>query len=393
MNCDFVHNRLRLYFGNNLSEEELKLFTEHTNNCVNCQEEINNHKKYFTLLMRAEPGFDPPENLIEKISDGLMGLEKDSEEIKKLDKKEFENTIKKALKASKLSNMNSISGKSEKFRNLKSRIKKILWIILITMGFAAAGILIYLNISFSNEPWKLNSSSGEYSINGSPSNSNELFKGDILLTGENTSSKIDVPKTSSINVCPKSQLVILSAEEKNNIIRLIRGDFNFRTYSKYPFLVVEIENILVLDHRANYSTQIDNEKNLVIEVLDGFVEVKYADLRIPIGRGYKLEIKNGNNVGVPYRISASPVLIEELNKYLFESGGLESLQNLLSAAAEEDAITLWSLIRRVNKNEILMLYDKLNNFYPVPDGVTKRLVMNLKQEILDLWWSEIEWQL
>ena len=389
MNCEFVNNRINDYFEKNLSEDDLKKFKEHSLSCPDCQQNLTQYKKYFNLLERVEPGFEPPENLLENISDGLMGETKEQTSETKFDKKELDDTIKQALKLSKKD-----TDTSERDDSAKLKISlKVPLIILTFLGIAAAAILIYLNIDFTNEPWKIDQVEGKYSINNSPTGYKDLKKDDIVFTNESSSLRIEVPATSFITLNGNTQVVISNTEDKNNVVKLIKGGIKVKTYTSQPFLKIKTDIAELTDLHAKYSMEVDNDKNYKIQVDEGLIVFSSLNLQTPIGAGYYLEMKNGYDLGVPYRLNASPVLIEELDKYLFKSGGLESLQNILSAAVEEDAVTLWNLIRRVDKNEIILLYDKLNTFYPVPEGVTKRLVMNLKKDILDLWWQEIEWQL
>jgi len=384
MNCEFIKNNVVEYNKKLLSEDERKDFEEHLVNCESCNSVMLRHRKYFDLLKRLDPGFEPPDGLLEEFSDSMIKESKASSD-SILGKKEM-NSIKKALSSRK---KEVVSSDTKTHFTVSKKTLASLFVFCLII----AAIYFYFNYNFSNAPWSVKTIKGNYSVDGVTSIKSDLFEGENLLTEIDSEVEIRIPKSSKVLVNENSLVSIVQARDGDNILYLKQGGIVVTSESITPSLTIKTDHSKLHDKGGKYSFSIDRLNSQFVRVINGIVVLEFNNILTPIGAGYVCEIVTGQTLGVPYREEASQLLKDELNKYLYENGGIASLQTVLFEAKEEDSITLWNLINRVDKNELVILYDRLNQIYPVPEGVTKKRVLGLSKEVLDLWWNEIEWQL
>jgi len=96
-------------------------------------------------------------------------------------------------------------------------------------------------------------------------------------------------------------------------------------------------------------------------------------------------------MSVPAFNISSSIVPAWLDQYLFEGKKIQSLNKILDASKSVDAITLWNLLKRVIPGHRGLVYEKLNEFVPQPENVTKEGILTLNEQMLQLWLTEIEW--
>ena len=58
---------------------------------------------------------------------------------------------------------------------------------------------------------------------------------------------------------------------------------------------------------------------------------------------------------------------------------------MLNHSRARDTLTLWHLLPRVNENDRVRVYEKMESFAPPPAGVTREGVLKLDQAMLGQW--------
>jgi hypothetical protein len=112
---------------------------------------------------------------------------------------------------------------------------------------------------------------------------------------------------------------------------------------------------------------------------------------IPAGAACATRPKVGP--GTPYSEDASAEFRSALTRFDFEDTTSQQRSQdvaiVLSEARNRDALTLWHLLVRVDDEQRVLVYDRLNRFVPPPATVTKEGILRLDQPMLDLWWNEL----
>ena len=73
-----------------------------------------------------------------------------------------------------------------------------------------------------------------------------------------------------------------------------------------------------------------------------------------------MNVLNGSGVSVPYYSNSDLIESSLLDEYLF-NGKMETiLSSIIESSAEHDAILLWNLLQRVEPEQRIVVYEKLN---------------------------------
>jgi hypothetical protein len=67
-----------------------------------------------------------------------------------------------------------------------------------------------------------------------------------------------------------------------------------------------------------------------------------------------------------------------------------NLEWLLSEARPRDTLTLWHLLSRVEGEDRQRVYERMVALVPPPENVTREGILNLNEEMLQLWKDKLE---
>jgi hypothetical protein len=101
----------------------------------------------------------------------------------------------------------------------------------------------------------------------------------------------------------------------------------------------------------------------------------------------------GLGPGTPHYEDTSEAFRAALTMLDVKGGSAEArataLGRVLAEARERDVVTLWHLLARVDAGERDRVFDRLTQFVPPPDGVTRDGVRAGRQDMLDAWWDKL----
>lgn len=276
--------------------------------------------------------------------------------------------------------------KPEKKRQFRINKKYIIYglsLVLIVMA------LYYINFGGNN--WTIFSKYGLVTINDGPAHNNQkLSKGDLITTGEGSSATIEIQNIGKIKLSPESSIERLEAD---NTAKLIKGNLQISTESENDYLYLQVPRASVESYYLSndYSISMDEIGNVITKVTSGWLQVVSENSISILPEGYSIRILEGKGISIPAFHISSSIVPAWLDQYLFEGGKTETLNLILDASKEVDAITLWNLLKRVILGHRGLVYQKLNEYVPHPEGVTKEGALTLNEEMMHIWLEEIEW--
>jgi len=110
--------------------------------------------------------------------------------------------------------------------------------------------------------------------------------------------------------------------------------------------------------------------------------------------GASCATRPGVGPGTPYFDDATDVFRRALARLDFQPGTEETkipdLDLLLMDARPRDTLTLWNLLGRVEGNDRVRVYERIAGFSPPPEGVTREGVLQLNEQMLQLWKDKLE---
>jgi len=343
-----------------------------------------------TLIQSLPNEIQPDEKLLDSIIDEINELR-----IKELSKKELDEEQRQELR--------ELERKRKESRRKNRATKKV--VIKKGKGITVRdkitiGILLFISlVSFSlylitspNE-WKLSLLSGKPLKNKVPIvEVEELIPGDMITTDELSSASINILDIGRINIFENTNFERLDSD---NSCELIKGKLKVNTAGANDNLSIKIPDASIEDFYTgtSYSVEVDSKENSLISLEKGWLHVDSGNDEIIFPEKYNLKILNGKGAGLPYYAKCDIILLNLIEDYLFNGNENSTLDRILNFAAENEAIMLWNLLQRVKPDQRSAVYDKLNELVPHPDNITKKDMLSLDQEHLQIWLKEIRWYL
>lgn len=406
MNCEEIKISLHDFVDELLDENRKKEIEIHLKSCNNCFAEYKRIKKFFDKLKNMPYAIEPPNDIITILSEELLkkAVEDQAEEkpqpkvnIRKLKREQIkqEKILKNARGAIRKSRVTKsifttkISAPIAPSFSLdpKKTILTLLPLVLIVVGYFVYDFMLI------NSPWKVRTITGNVIINGQISVSERWDENESLVTDSFSKAVINVPNTARIEVDANSFLILQKAKDKQNRIKLVKGNIRIINSSLMPYLSIEVDHSVIQDRGGTFEISIDDNSIVAIKVDYGYVEIEQKGRTYFIDEGYTCEIRPNSHPGTPYRINAPEELKSEIKKFDYENGGDNSLQQIISLSTESDMLTLLALIERVSESFRSTLFNKISAYFPPPTGVTLEGIVKLDRDMLEKWWFEIEWQI
>jgi len=407
LNCEEVKIYLHDYVDELLDKSVKKEVEIHIRSCETCFARYKKMTGFFEKLKDLQDIVELPGDIRENLSEELLrkSLSQKIEEkpvpkvnIRRLKKEQarLEKSLKLsrgAARKSRISKNIITPARSIPFAfktgrlNFRKTIFSFLPLILI-----AAGYLIY-NYSLINSPWIVEEKYGSYLIDGKKNQVGKLEKGTSLKVLDSSKAIVYIPRTGRIEVDQNTKLVLVKPNNRDNRISLLSGSIKIVTTAIIPNFTVELDNYSIRDVGGVFTVSIDNENSANVFVDFGMVEIFYKDNSFFLDEGYNCELPMGRRPGTPYRFDASDSLKKLIHWFDLKDGDDSLVDKIVEQANQSDALTLLGLIPRVSPVKRQVLYQKISDYFPPPDDVTRMGVITLNSEMLESWWNEIEWQI
>jgi hypothetical protein len=149
------------------------------------------------------------------------------------------------------------------------------------------------------------------------------------------------------------------------------------------------------DLGCSYTLEVDDQGGSLLRVTYGWVALQLKDRESMVPSGAACATRRGIGPGTPYFEDASANFRLVLSKLDFErndSNGTTktNLEWLLSEARPRDTLTLWHLLSRVEGEDRQRVYERMVALVPPPENVTREGILNLNEEMLQLWKDKLE---
>jgi len=220
-----------------------------------------------------------------------------------------------------------------------------------------------------------------------------LGVGQILETDDQSRARLQATDVGQIEIEPSTRVRLLDMGATRKQIALDHGTINAYIWAPAGQFVVDTPSARTVDLGCAYSLHVDDSGAGIVRTWLGWVGFKLNghESFIPAGAACATRPKVGP--GTPYFEDASPAFRVALKRFDFEDTTPQQratdLDIVLAQSRPGDALTLWHLLSRVDDDQRTRVYDRLKQFVPPPDGVTRDGVLRLEQPMLDLWWNQL----
>jgi FecR protein len=220
-----------------------------------------------------------------------------------------------------------------------------------------------------------------------------LVIGEVLETDQQSRARLRAEDIGQIEIDPGTRLRVLNVGAGLERIALDRGTIHTYIWASPGRFVVDTPSAVTVDLGCAYTLQVDDSGAGLVRTSMGWVgfKLKSRESFIPAGAACATRPKIGP--GTPYFEDAASEFRAALARLDFDDSTpqqrSDDLAIVLGVARKRDALTLWHLLSRISEDQRVLVFDRLQEFLPVPPGVTKEGILRLDQPMLDLWWNEL----
>jgi len=238
-------------------------------------------------------------------------------------------------------------------------------------------------------------------LNGAPRIGSSLMNekgrlavGQWLETDGGSRAQIDVGTIGQVEIDPNTRVRLVETKATEHRLELARGKMSARIWAPPRLFFVDTPAGVAADLGCAYTLEVDDEGAGLLHVTSGWVALQLKDRESMVPAGASCATRPGIGPGTPYFDDATEVFRRALARLDFQPGTqatkIPDLDLLLMDARPRDTLTLWNLLGRVEGNDRVRVYERIAGFSPPPEGVTREGVLQLNEQMLQLWKDKLE---
>ena len=215
-----------------------------------------------------------------------------------------------------------------------------------------------------------------------------LRAGEELQTDGSSEARVKIANIGELTVDPNTKIRLLVTKSDQHRVALERGKIEARTWAPPRLFVVETPSATAIDLGCMYTLNVEDDGSSLLHVTLGLVALERRGRETIVPAGAFCRTRTGKGPGTPYFEDASSQFQSALDYLDFGQQGAErtrQLQILLRESRLRDGLTLWFLIPRLDPQSRGPIYDRLAQFIPPPEGVTRNGITALDPKMLEAW--------
>jgi hypothetical protein len=222
-----------------------------------------------------------------------------------------------------------------------------------------------------------------------------LAVGQWLETDGGSRAKIDVGSIGEVEIDPNTRVRLVETKATEHRLELAHGKMSAKIWAPPRLFFVDTPAGVAADLGCAYTLEVDKAGAGLLHVTSGWVALQLKDRESMVPAGATCVTRPGIGPGTPYFDDASPNFRLALSKLDFGSAvdipDLQSpLDMVLAESRQRDTLTLWHLLGRVDGDDRVRVYERIAALTPPPDGVTREGVLQLNEQMLQLWKDKLE---
>lgn len=298
--------------------------------------------------------------------------------------------------------LSGFSAKSESLRALSlpdrareksARVPWFRWIAAAACLIISA--LVSLRIAWQpGRDWKATTVSGVPLINSVPMRAkSQLSAGELLQTDDHSSAMLRMGLMAKIEVGPATKIRLLTTRSGQHRIALQSGVITARIWAPPFTIFVDTPAATAVDLGCAFTLRVEERGSGELHVTSGWVESERNNRQAIVPAGAMVLIRPAFGPGTPFFEDAGSRFRGALEELDFGKSGYQdiaALKLVLSEARQRDAITLLSLVRRIQPSERGSVFDRAAEFVPPPPDLTRAdVVRGTNQHGIDEWWRKL----
>ena len=248
------------------------------------------------------------------------------------------------------------------------------------LAVAGAGLAAAAAVAFFFEP-----RGAYFEVHNAKGEAARLYVAKWFETGVNERAEIRVAQIGKVELQPQSRVRLLRTDAQQHRLELTRGSLHAKVLAPPRLFVVETPSATAVDLGCEYDLTIEPGGGTRLQVRTGWVELEGAGKRSLVPAGMECLTRPGKGPGTPIDDDAPAELRAALTR--FDDGEASAIDDVLSRVGDDDAVTLWHLLARVQEAKREAVYARLDALVPAPGD--KARILALDKVALDAWWEAI----
>ncbi len=220
----------------------------------------------------------------------------------------------------------------------------------------------------------------------------KLGVGEWLETDNASRAQIDVGSIGQVDIDPNTRVRLVETRPTEHRLELAHGKLSARIWAPPRLFFVDTPSAVAADLGCAYTLEVDDAGRGLLKVTSGWVALQLKGHESMVPAGATCAMRPGIGPGTPYFEDASETFRRALSNFDFDpraESEISTLDVLLHEARPRDSLTLWHLLARVEGNDRVRVYERLTGFVAPPAGVTREGVLQLNEQMLQLWKDEL----
>ncbi len=286
------------------------------------------------------------------------------------------------------------SWRAEKFLPRFRGLQIAAWAAAAAMVLIAAGALMRHRLAWiENRPWAIEKISGSPRIEGAAKRADTLAVGHSLSTDATSSAEIRIGNIGTMTVEPNSEVRLLQTMTGRHRIALEHGTIEARIWAPPHSFAIETSSSTLFDLGCAFKLHVEQDGVGLVQVESGWVQFEYGFQQTIVPAGAEAVTRPNLGPGTAYFRDASTGFKTALNDFdaALEESSQRSLaiSTIIREARARDAISLLSLLHKVDRQDRDRLLSALERFVPIPRGATREQVLDLDPATMDRYWREL----
>ncbi len=226
-----------------------------------------------------------------------------------------------------------------------------------------------------------------WEVTGVPGMS-RLRPGDALQTNSSSQAEIKIANVGQLKVEANTRVRLLVTQPNQHKIALDRGKVEATTWAPPRLFIVETPSANAIDLGCKYTLEVEEDGGSLLHVTLGLVALDRGGHETIVPAGAFCRTHSGAGPGTPFFEDSSAQFQAALYTVDSLPEGPERTRQLAILIHEShvrDALSLWHLMPRLDPQSRALIYDRLAQLLPPPQGVTRDGIVALDSKMLDAW--------
>ncbi|HKA20986.1 MAG TPA: zf-HC2 domain-containing protein [Blastocatellia bacterium] len=220
-------------------------------------------------------------------------------------------------------------------------------------------------------------------------NKARLAIGETLETGDSSTAKVTVSVIGEVDLAPNSKLRLLQTKEDEHRLALDHGRMKATISAPPRIFFVNTPAAEAIDLGCVYDLEVDDAGGTLLHVTLGFVELVRNGRNVYVPRYAMCKARPGIGPGTPYFEDANQAFVNALERFDFEKGGENALDEVLRNSRTRDTFSLWHLLSEVDGALRVRVLNRMIELVGLPKDTNRELVLSLDQPTLEAWKDEM----